>query len=260
MRQQHRTHRPRRGEVRVGGDRSFNQGCGSLTPLAGHVHGHMGEGDGLDQPVHQHLAIPGWRDQRVVAQRGDRIPHGYGITQQGPQRDRDLQGKHVDGLRVGEQQGQRHRLGCQACQQPRQPRRGRGFSSQPRKGQPQGGRHIGRVPGGFAAGQQIGPTVPEYRQVPDKGGPSSLNVSGGLLQRQRQPAQLGRQILRDPLVRVTGPVHKELARDLGTKNRHLQGLGVRPMLVLACYQQPTAPRRRQEPLDRCPIWGVVKNQ
>ena len=34
VRQQHRAHRPRRGQLRVGGDRRIDQGCGGLFPLA----------------------------------------------------------------------------------------------------------------------------------------------------------------------------------------------------------------------------------
>ena len=44
----------------------------------------------------------------------------------------------------------------------------------------------------LAAGQHLRPPLPEQRQVPGQGAPAGLHVRGGLLQRQRQPAQLGR--------------------------------------------------------------------
>ena len=52
MRQQLRAHRPGRGQFRVSGDRGLDQGRGGLLPLARHLRGYLGEGDGLDQPVH----------------------------------------------------------------------------------------------------------------------------------------------------------------------------------------------------------------
>ena len=89
------------------------------------------------------------------------------------------------------------------------------------------------MPGGLTAGQQVGLPGPEQRQVPGQGGPGGLHVGGGLLQRQRQPAQLGGQLPGRRPVRVTGPVHQEIRRHLRVENRDLQGLAGRPVLVLA---------------------------
>ena len=126
---------------------------------------------------------------------------------------------------TGEQQGQRDRLGGQERQQPHQPRRSRGLARQPGQGQPQRGGHVRRVPGGLAAGQQVGLPGPEQRQVPGQGGPGGLHIGGGLLQRQRQPAQLGGQLPGRRPVRVTGPVHQEIRRHLPVQNRDLQRPG-----------------------------------
>jgi hypothetical protein len=38
----------------------------------------------LDQEVYKYQAVPGRGDQRVAAQRGDRIPRRHRITQQRP--------------------------------------------------------------------------------------------------------------------------------------------------------------------------------
>ena len=48
VRQQHREHRPDRGEFGVGGDRGRDQHRGRLLPLGGHIRRHLGEGDVLD--------------------------------------------------------------------------------------------------------------------------------------------------------------------------------------------------------------------
>jgi hypothetical protein len=126
VRQQRRAHRPRCGQGRIGGDRALDQGRGSLLPQAGLLRGHLGEGDGLDQAVYQHCSVPGQGDKRVAAQRDDRVPHSQRVTYQRPDRGRDLWGRLIGGLRVGEKHDQRYQLGRQACQQqPQQARRSR---------------------------------------------------------------------------------------------------------------------------------------
>ena len=87
--------------------------------------GELGAGDGLHQAVHQHQAVPGRGDQRVAAQRGDRIPGRHRITQQRPDRGRHFWAQQARSLLTGQQQGQRHRFGRQERQQPHQPRRRR---------------------------------------------------------------------------------------------------------------------------------------
>ena len=106
MRQQRRERRPVRWLPRVAGQRGLDQGGGSLLPLASRVRRYLGEGNGLDQAVHQH-SVPIRGDQRVAAQRGDRIPHSYRITQQRPDRVRHSRCQLTSGTRIGEQQGQR---------------------------------------------------------------------------------------------------------------------------------------------------------
>jgi len=186
VRQQRRVHRPGAGLLRIGGDRGLDQDRGGPLPLDGDVGGQLAEGDGLDQPVHQHQAIPGGGDQGVAAQRGDRIPGSERVTQQRPQDGSDARGKPVGDRRVGEQQGRGHRLGGQASQQPQQPRRGRGLCLQPGHRQAQGGRHVRRVAGGcFAAGQQARAPVLEHRQVSGQGDSRRMDECAGLFQRQR---------------------------------------------------------------------------
>ena len=188
MRQQHRAHRPRRRQPRVGGDRRLDQGGGGLPPPVRLIGRQLGAGDGLHQPVHQHQPVPRRGDQRIPAQRGDRIPRRHRIPQQAPDRGRHLRTEPARSPVTGEQHRQRHRLGRQERQQPHQPRRRRSLACQPRQRQPQRRRHV-RVPGHLPAGQQIRLPVPEQQQIPGQRRPGGLQVRGGLLQRQRQPAQ-----------------------------------------------------------------------
>ena len=53
VRQEHRGYRPRRGKLRVRGDRPFDQGGGGLFPLGCLIRGELGAGNGLHQAVHQ---------------------------------------------------------------------------------------------------------------------------------------------------------------------------------------------------------------
>ena len=91
VRQQHRAHRPRRRQPRVGGDRRLDQGGGGLPPPVRFIRRQLGAGDGLHQPVHQHQPVARRGDQRIPAQRGDRIPRRHRIPQQAPDRGRHLQ-------------------------------------------------------------------------------------------------------------------------------------------------------------------------
>ena len=259
VRQQHRAHRPRRGQFRVGGNRQLHQGRGGMFPLASLLRGELGAGDGLHHAVHQHQAVPGRSDQGVAAQRGHRIPRRDRITQQLPDLGRHLRIQQARGLFIGEQQVQRDRLRGQERQQPHQARRGRGIFCQPGQGQPQRGGHIRRMPGGLAAGQQVGLPGPEQWQVPGQGGPGGLHVRGGLLQGQRQPAQpVGELPGRRP-VRVTGPVHQEIRRHLHVENRDVQRLARRPVLILGGDQHPPGPGGRHERLHRRPVRRVVEH-
>ena len=198
VRQEHRGYRPRRGKLRVGGDRRFDQGGGGLFPLGRLIRGQLGAGDGPHQAVHQDQAVPGRSDQGVAPQRDDRRPHGHQITGQRPDHVRDLGTDQASGLLIGEQQGQRDRFGGQEREQPHQAGRGPVLVFQAGQGQPQRGGHVRRMPGGFALRQQVGLPRLEHRQVAGQGGPGGLHVGGGLLQGQRQPAQLGGKLQRPP--------------------------------------------------------------
>ena len=155
--QQHRARRPRRGQLRVGGDRLLDQGGGGLFPLASRLRRELGAGNGLHQAVRQHQAIPGRSHQGIAAQRGDRIPRRHRITQQRPDPGRHLGAQQARRLFTDEQQGQRDRLGCQERQQPHQPGRRAGASPASRDtASPSVAATSAGCPEASPAGQQVG--------------------------------------------------------------------------------------------------------
>ena len=213
-----RAHRPRRGHFRVGRDRGPDQGCRGMSPLAGHVRSCLVDGDGLHQTVHEHDPVSRRGDQGIAPQRGDRIAHGERVAKQQPQGGSGVWGEVVGGLRIGEQHCDRDRFGCQAGQQPQQPYCGGAFLAQPGQGQAQGGGRTCWVPGSFAAGQHLRTAVPEHREVPAQGCPGGLDVGGGLLQRQRQSAQLPGKGYSSLVVWVAAAADEEVSGDRGAKD------------------------------------------
>ncbi len=81
-----------------------------------------------------------------------------------------------------------------------------------------------------------------------------------MLECQRQPAQLIGQLQRCLPVRITGAVTQEVRCDLPVQDGHVQDLAGRPERVSAGDQHSSGPGRWQEPLDRCPVRRVVKDQ
>ena len=89
-------------------------------------------------------------------------------------------------------------LGRAVSQQPQQAHRAwRGLLQVLERQRPGGGDRLA-VPGRLAAGQQVRPPLPERCQIAGQAVPGGLDVGGGLLQRQRQPAQLTGQLQRPP--------------------------------------------------------------
>ncbi len=123
VRQQRRAYRPGLGQLRVVGDGGLDQSCGGLPPLAGQLGWHLVGGDGLDQPVHRHRPLGRRGDQRIAAQRRDRVTDRQrGILQQGHHHGGyalpELPGQARAGL---QQQPQRDRLRGAERQQPQHP-------------------------------------------------------------------------------------------------------------------------------------------
>ncbi len=228
---------------------------------AGQLGWHLVGGDGLDQPVHRHRPVGGRGDQRIPAQRRDRITGRQRVLQQRRQHRRHLLAEPPGQARAGlQQQPQRDRLGRAERQQPQQPGRARRGLLQVLKRQPPGGGHRLGVPGRLAAAQQVRAPLPEQGQVPGQAVPGGLDVGGGLLQRQRQPAQLTGQVQGRPPVRVAGPADQELRGHLRVEHRHVQGLAGRPDLVPAGDQHPPGPGRGHERRHRGPVRRVVEHQ
>jgi hypothetical protein len=112
--------------------------------------------------VYRYEPVTSRGDQRVPAQRGDRVIGGQRVIQQQPQGRRHL-GAELSGRpgAVLEKQGQRDRLGRAARQQPQQADRRRRGLLQPAERQGPGGRHCSAVPGRVAAAEHVGPPVIE---------------------------------------------------------------------------------------------------
>ena len=73
MRQQRCEYRPGFRDPRVSWQGGFDHRRGSVLPRCGQLGGHLSNRDGLDQPVHRHRTVRGWANQRVAAQRGNRV-------------------------------------------------------------------------------------------------------------------------------------------------------------------------------------------
>ena len=125
--------RQQRGEIgpgirplRVFGDRGADHCGGSLAPR-GQLRGHLIGGDRLHQPVHRYRPVDGRADQRIPAQRGDRVLGCQRVLQQRQQHLFHLRTQPFGESRAGlQQQAQRDRLGRAARQQPQQSGRRRG--------------------------------------------------------------------------------------------------------------------------------------
>ena len=128
------------------------------------------------------------------------------------------------------------------------------------KRQPPGGGHRLAVPARLTPAQQVRPPLPEQAQVPGYAVPAGLDVSGGLLQRQRQPTQRVGQVPGRLPVRIAGAVSQETRGDPDIEHLHLQRLPARPKRTLARDQHPPRSGRWQELLHRCPVRRVVENQ
>jgi hypothetical protein len=115
-----------------------------------------------------------------------------------------------------------------------------------------GGRH--------AALEQLSPALPEQAEIVRQRHARSPDIGRGLLQRQRQPAQLAGELGRCFLVGVAGAVGQEPGRGLGVQDRHVQHLGAGPVLALAGHHYPAAAGRRQEPPGRRLVRRIVEDQ
>ena len=117
-----------------------------------------------------------------------------------------------------------------------------------------------RRAGGLAPGQHVVAASLEQGQVPGQAAAAGLGIGGGLLQRQRQPAQFLSQGARRLLVRVTRPVHQEPRGGVNIEARHLDCLTLGPQRVAAGDQHPAIPSRRQKPLDLLRAGDVIEHQ
>ena len=265
VRQQRRENRPGirlvRRVPRVVGYRDLDQGGSGLPPLPGQVGGHLIGGDGLHQPVHRYQTVDGRADQRVPAQRGDRVTGRQRVLQQrapapAPPAAPSRPASPGPGL---QQQPQRDRLRRAERQQPEQADRARLGAPEPVERQRPGGGHRLAVSSGLATGQQVGAPLPEQGQVPGQGVAGGLHVRGGLLQRQRQPAQHVGQLPGRLPVRVAGAADQETCRHVRVEHGNLQHLAG-PVRVLAGDQHPAGPGRGQERLHRGHVRRVVEDQ
>ena len=261
VRQQRGERGPAARLVRVVRDRGLDQGGGGVLPPITHLVGHLIARDGLHQPVHQDGPISSRADQRIPAQRRHRIPRGQLILQQRQQRPAHLRTELPGQPRaVLQQQPQRDRFGRAERQQPQQRRRHRTGVLHLGKRQRPGRRYRPGVPGRLPPAQQVRPPLAECGQVGGQAVPSSLDVGGGLLQRQRQPAHRLGQARRGLMVRIPGTGGQEPRGGLKIEDRHLHRLPRRPQRVAAGDQHPPGPGRGQEPLHRCPVRRVVEHQ
>ena len=99
------------------------------------------------------------------------------------------------------------------------------------------------VPRRLAPRQQVRLPGPEQRQVPGQRSAGRLHVRRRLLQRQRQPAQLGRQFQRAAWSIVPGPGGQEPRRHVRVQHRDLHRPPRRPVLALGGDQHPPRSRR-----------------
>ena len=120
------------------------------------------------------------------------------------------------------------RLGPAEREQAQQPGRARRTMLHVLKCHPPRGGHCLVVPGRLAAAQHIRAAPAERCQVPGQSAFGGLDIGGGLLQCQRQPAQLTGQDPSRLLVRVAAPAYQEADRGALVEHRdieHLAGLG-----------------------------------
>ena len=126
MRQQRRERGPVRRLLWVFGEGSLDHGDGRQPPGLTQRFGHLVGGDLPHQPVHRYRPLPSRADQRIPAQRRDRVPGGHLVVQQRAQHRHHLGGELAGQPRAWPQeQPQRDRFGGAERQQPQQPRRPR---------------------------------------------------------------------------------------------------------------------------------------
>ena len=211
--------------------------------------------------MHRHRPVSRWADQRIPAQRRDRVTGRQRVLQQRRQHRARLLTEPPGQARAGlQQQPQRDRLRRAERQQPQQPGRARRGLPQVLKRQLPCGGHRPGVLGRLAPAQQVRAPLPEQGQVSGQALPAGLDIRGGLLQRQRQPAQNAGQAQGRPPVRIPGAADQEIRGHLRVQHRHLHALTRRPDLVPASDQHPARPGRGHERRHRGPVRRVVEHQ